>query len=344
MKTLVIARYNEDLSWVNQLLNENFLDEIIIYNKGDRKTLTRFFNNKVKIRNVRNLGREGGTYLAYILQNYKELPENMWFTQGNPFEHSPDFLKFLKKDTFLCYKDKGFQGMSTRWLEKHNIPPNKFVNINTAYNINDARTIDYFINSSDMQLVAHSKFHDTGVIDKLHVKEDVSKDFCEKTNLTPPKKFMRYIWSACFYVEKKHILRHSFNTYLDIQKFLYTTNVQGGYEGYTLERHWHYIFTGESYESLNECFYELFSKCDKRKVYIINESNKTITKRMIGEVKDMKFIEQNDCNVVFFIHGKKKVLPGIKFEIDELPMVSLSTSWGSKNKGRVVQMSDEFRM
>ena len=29
--------------------------------------------------------------------------------------------------------------------------------------------------------------------------------------------------------------------------------MQGGFEGYILERFWYYLFTGESYDNINEC-------------------------------------------------------------------------------------------
>ena len=60
-----------------------------------------------------------------------------------------------------------------------------------------------------------------------------------------------------------------------MRKYLYETNNQGGPEGYQLERFWYYLFTGESYDTINECLAELFEKieltikiyCNKRKKF-----------------------------------------------------------------------------
>ena len=75
---IVIARYNEDIDWVNSLAKDN----VIIYNKGpdhniaDVESITRL-----------NIGRESETYLYYIISNYHCLPDYVLFMQGDPFFH-----------------------------------------------------------------------------------------------------------------------------------------------------------------------------------------------------------------------------------------------------------------
>ena len=72
---IVIARYNETLEWTNKL-NEN---NIIIYNKGD-------FIDNTNI-HLKNIGREGETFLYHIINNYNELPDYLILLQGDPFCH-----------------------------------------------------------------------------------------------------------------------------------------------------------------------------------------------------------------------------------------------------------------
>lgn len=83
---LVVARYKEDLSWLKEVPSDI---KIIVYNKGD------------PIHNIKhiqrpNVGREGETYAHHIISRYDSLPEVTIFTQGNPFDHSPKFLDFLR--------------------------------------------------------------------------------------------------------------------------------------------------------------------------------------------------------------------------------------------------------
>ena len=86
---LIISRYNEDISWINYLLFNEKIKKIIIINKGE-DNIKSFNNSKIKIIK-KNIGREGETYLNFIIENYNNLPDNIWFSQGYPFEHSPIF-------------------------------------------------------------------------------------------------------------------------------------------------------------------------------------------------------------------------------------------------------------
>ena len=81
---LVIARYNEDLSWLNKVKNK----KITIYNKGE--------SIKEKYIKLDNIGRESHTYLYHIINNYDNLSDITIFSQGDPFFHSPKFIDLIK--------------------------------------------------------------------------------------------------------------------------------------------------------------------------------------------------------------------------------------------------------
>ena len=76
----VIARYNEDVSWVRDL-NCDY----IIYNKN-QDDLNLFENN------LPNIGREGHTFFTYIIENYHSLPDYVCFLHGVPFDHCLDVI------------------------------------------------------------------------------------------------------------------------------------------------------------------------------------------------------------------------------------------------------------
>jgi hypothetical protein len=107
-KQLVLARYEENLDWV---IENNLVDKTKIYNKGS--DLSSKFINVTKLSNV---GREAHTYLHHIIFNYHKLADFTYFCQGNPFDHSLNFVeKFnnleINKFTYLgdfshkIYKD-----------------------------------------------------------------------------------------------------------------------------------------------------------------------------------------------------------------------------------------------
>jgi len=75
---IVIARYNENLNWL-----EKFKDITIVYNKG------KYCNslNKFEVITLPNVGRESHTYLYHIINNYDNLTEKIIFFQGKIDDH-----------------------------------------------------------------------------------------------------------------------------------------------------------------------------------------------------------------------------------------------------------------
>lgn len=88
-KQLVISRYEENLSWLNQILSH--FDEIIVYNKGTSEIDVS--SEKIKEYKLPNVGRECHSYLHHIIENYGVLSKYAYliFSQGNPFNHCSDF-------------------------------------------------------------------------------------------------------------------------------------------------------------------------------------------------------------------------------------------------------------
>jgi hypothetical protein len=82
--TIIVARYNENVTWTKQF------DNVIIYNKGEK--LEDGYNEIL----LENVGREGHTYYKYIYDNYDNLGDYTIFLQGNPFDHSPNIIKKIR--------------------------------------------------------------------------------------------------------------------------------------------------------------------------------------------------------------------------------------------------------
>jgi hypothetical protein len=77
---IVVARYNEDIT---KFLPFN--NNLMVYNKGNNNINSSI--NKEYIIKCPNLGREAGTYIKHIIENYDSLSEYTIFTQGNPCHH-----------------------------------------------------------------------------------------------------------------------------------------------------------------------------------------------------------------------------------------------------------------
>lgn len=91
MYSIVIARYNEDISWINQI--SQIFDKIYVYNKGNDskniclKNIDSDILSKIIYKELPNVGREGHTYLWHILNYRNALEDKVSFVQGNPFDH-----------------------------------------------------------------------------------------------------------------------------------------------------------------------------------------------------------------------------------------------------------------
>ncbi len=92
--TFVIAKYKEDVSWLKHLPYK-----FVLYDKDDgedccKKKYQPYCPESIKLQNV---GREAHTYLTYIIDNYKNLPNFVAFMQADPFDYSPLLALVIQK-------------------------------------------------------------------------------------------------------------------------------------------------------------------------------------------------------------------------------------------------------
>lgn len=125
MIDVVVARYNEDVSWLDNVTSAR----IIIYNKGNP------LQSKHIVRNIPNhpTGREADTYLHHIIEYYEELAETTWFVQGNPFDHlygaqieavlskRVGTFEYVSGVEYECdaYGQPHHPGLQVRWFYNH---------------------------------------------------------------------------------------------------------------------------------------------------------------------------------------------------------------------------------
>ena len=88
MIELVVARYEEDVSWLG-IIPESI--RVVIYNKGGGMIPRR--SDAIPLPNI---GREADTYLQHIIRCYDNPAEVTVFCQGKPFDHAPDFHRVLR--------------------------------------------------------------------------------------------------------------------------------------------------------------------------------------------------------------------------------------------------------
>ena len=245
---IVVARYAENCSWTNILTND-----IIIYNKGPT------LSSKHKVIDLPNNGREGGTYLDHIINNYNNLHDYTIFIQGDPFEHSPDLISTITKyyENFTDY-----QPLSWRWKEndkkcnwfesvnKTGIPPMEIRDLTRVFHI-DSNKIHCELLDENFNCVFPLIWEDGGfnhhliprLIERNDIKTSVLKWIYKKLGLKkePPQYFM-WNFSANFGVSKRRIHKHSAKFYQKVKDFL----LEHEDHGYLLERLWYHLFTMNS--------------------------------------------------------------------------------------------------
>ena len=97
---LVVARHQEDVGWVKELLGDEVRDalsryklrKIFVYNKGDKGALDGLFDGHevVVVKDLPNVGRESHTYLHHMLFGYgddKDKPDKIAFAQAQWSDH-----------------------------------------------------------------------------------------------------------------------------------------------------------------------------------------------------------------------------------------------------------------
>jgi len=93
-KELIVSRYSENVEWLYEV--DSSVNSIVLYNKGEE--LKPFDDKRVKIVKLENVGREAHTYIHHFLKHRENLADTTIVCQGDPFDHSLDFLDRLKVD------------------------------------------------------------------------------------------------------------------------------------------------------------------------------------------------------------------------------------------------------
>jgi hypothetical protein len=227
---LIIARYNENLDWI-EYIPKNLNITVIIYNKG----LDDILYPSIKLQNI---GRESHTYLYYIIENYDNLADINIFIQGDPFKHNPNFIYDLYK--INTYED--IQPLSYGY--SYNTPPPEITYL--FYEKNKSNFyIDYLDNNFRPNNIYYYNYFSEVTINDIKNKlneKDLLKYYIKKLDIKNIKSnyLLPTSYAALFSVKKYIIKKRKIIFYKNILNILLKT--KNFDMGYILERMWLMIF------------------------------------------------------------------------------------------------------
>ena len=234
-KCLIIARFKEDLSWLESY--KNF--KIIIYNKGPE---IKVGDNK-NIINLRNVGRESHTWLYHIVKNYNNLDDVSIFLQGRindlncmAYKDPNDYLKKIDRFGFTASR----YGILSPFHWKRNVGIEK----NKKYK-----------KEWDNLEISRS---DTGF-----------RKFSEILFPDIPK-IVATSYGGCFAIKKELIKQYDLSFYSNLLEKL--SNHKNPIEGHFMERLWCYIFTKN--KLLSQAFIDvMYTKIERSTKHLFSKKS-----------------------------------------------------------------------
>lgn len=241
----VIAALDENINWIRYLPGR-----VSVYYKSNNN-INFDHRDNIKVLRAQNIGREAHSYLYHITINFnKTLAERTTFLQGDPFPHSPNILE-------LCCMSKDYDDVQSlscwyTYTDARSIPDKQTIKNSLQY-LNGAR-IAYFNMLPDGSF---ETFKDDGWLTRHNAYMNRSPQ--DLMNLNPIEYFYKFlgihnryqkeflmIICAMFSVKKANILQHNKNFYNMLIRYLFSTDQQGGFEVYVLERLWYTLFSLDS--------------------------------------------------------------------------------------------------
>ena len=278
---LLVARFDEPLDWLTTLLaQEPWINNVLVYDKGvdTRSSLeAQFPSDRVRIRKLPNLGREGETLLHYIIRHYNMLPKRIWFMQADPLTHQPQMLKLFRPGNIKKY-DPVFQALTTQFDVYARIPDYLMTHEEDQV---DGMVKQMWVWSRSGDIMFSNGWREGQAPNVLGV-DNIMKDLQDELGvgraavipktiadagkkLVDPNVLIPYTMSAMFFMSKDAVRSNPLEFYKKARRYLlYDDDIgksiiskstsgggmytcewfrQGGHRGYLLERLWQYYFT-----------------------------------------------------------------------------------------------------
>lgn len=222
---IVIARFNEDLSWLDSIAKH-----CIVYNKGEPLSKNDVLKYK-KIIQLKNVGRESHTYLQYILDEYMNVKESFVtsvFLQGSITDH-------LSKEMEPILFVQQLIGEATMFGQSQNARVHEVGCMRASEDLKFADKWD-----------VTDSLHTFGPWFRKYIHTSTKDLMNEKLGKAPLNyEYLPWYINALFAVRHDRIKQHPKRYYQRLLELIGDkNNVE---EAHYLERSWYYIFKKHDY-------------------------------------------------------------------------------------------------
>ena len=198
--TIIYNKSGKDIVLGNEVLQENKIQEYLC--------------NNIKQIKAENIGKEGETYLSYIINYYYNLPEYTVFIQDDTENHITNYEKFVNFCNKFIKNEEKFKQYPCTWKLGHK--------------------------------VKHQRYIKDGQLDLPSFPSvDAIKLCCEEHNIYLPKLYSTET-CAFFICSKDAILKNSRDFYIKLRTWLLNKYPKIDNAGCVLEHTWKLIFSDKS--------------------------------------------------------------------------------------------------
>lgn len=212
---IVTSRFNEDLTWTNQLPFSKY--PVVVYNKGNNYNYS--VNNLKKEIKLMNVGRESHSYLYHIINNYNDLADITVFLPGsvntnvyNKWKRANILMNELQKhddSLFIGAKHKNVrEDLYSFKMDKYDStnPNNKLVNPETKLEASRIRPYgkwyEHHFDGVDIEYVSYSGIFAVSREDILKKSKRYYENLIEELSRSSNPEVGHYFersWVAIFY-------------------------------------------------------------------------------------------------------------------------------------------------
>ena len=225
---IIVARYNENLEWLYNILTNHTNITAIIYNDGEQIDLPVKMKERIVIKEGDRVPCEPTKYMRYILDNwdnYDNTITHLVFCQGDPIYHNPTFVEL--------FHDVNRWNISYQNLTLYPHPPSTGWGCSREIENGTAPNITYFSNKArtwcDTDMDDHFKasfYADQDWLNQFYIENNITVSrMCNKIGILKPSGSIPKTYAAMFSTSWDRIRKHPRKVWENVHDLVKTGDI-----------------------------------------------------------------------------------------------------------------------